>query len=433
MSLHRKAMSLNAKLLPLKVLPALLWLGLLSGAAQAQGAEKRLAVFEDVWRTINERYYDPQFNGVDWAAQRETFRDKAAAARDSAELYAVLRRMVGLLRDSHTRLFNAEEKSDWRKPRYLTVGVTVREIEGLAVVAAIEKGTEAERAGLAAGDVVLSVDGKPALELFNAKLAALTGSTPAVARMKAMAAIFDGAEGAPARVEWRDRQDKTRSAALPRFRRELTPTLRIKREAGVAVVSFEIFTADLALAFNRAWRNELRGIRGLVIDLRQNGGGDANAMAEIASSLLPAGLPLGVFTNRKGKAVFEPYTRGAMTWASDSIPRFEGPVALLTATRTASASEVFAGSLREAGRVRVVGESTCGCVLAINRHSLPDGGLLDLSVMDYRTAKGTRLEAKGVAPDEPVTPTRRDLLAGRDPALERALAFIAQEKAGSKQ
>ena len=396
-------------------------------AATRDATAQRLAVFEDVWRAVNEKYYDSNFNGVDWAAAREKYREQAAAARDESEFYAIMRRLVGSLRDSHTRLFTADEKSDWQRPRVLTAGLAAREIEGLPIVAAVEKDSAAARAGLAAGDVIVSVDGRPALEVFAARLPEQFGSTAAAVRARAMSGIFDGPEGSLVRVAWRDKNERLRSAALPRLRREREPKFIVKRERdGVSVVTFDIFTSAMALAFTRAWRDELHGTRGLVIDLRGNGGGDANAMTDIASAFLPVGTKLGTFTNRQGRTVLEPQTRDAMTWASDAITRFDGPVVILTATRTASAAEIFVAMLRETGRVKVIGAPTCGCVLAINRHALPDGGLLDLSVMDYRTARGTRLEGVGVAPDEIVNPTRRDLQTGRDPALERALSRLTK-------
>src|SRR5438067_306918 len=63
----------------------------------------RLAVFDDAWETVRERYYDPAFHGVDWEAERAEFRPLAAAAETTAELYGVLRRMLGSLHDAHTR------------------------------------------------------------------------------------------------------------------------------------------------------------------------------------------------------------------------------------------------------------------------------------------------------------------------------------------
>ncbi|MBC7930625.1 MAG: peptidase S41, partial [Rubrivivax sp.] len=106
-----------------------------------------------------------------------------------------------------------------------------------------------------------------------------------------------------------------------------------------------------------------------------------------------------------------------------------GRIILLTNARTASAAEVFAASLREAGRARVVGETTCGCVLGIRRrHQLPDGGVLDISEMNYHTAGGVRLEGRGLSPDEQITPTREDLRRGRDRAVELALEILKVRK-----
>src|SRR2546423_191672 len=53
--------------------------------------EGRLAVFDDVWETVRDRYYDPTLRGLDWDAEREKFRPLAAEAKTTAELYTVLR------------------------------------------------------------------------------------------------------------------------------------------------------------------------------------------------------------------------------------------------------------------------------------------------------------------------------------------------------
>ena len=62
------------------------------------------------------------------------------------------------------------------------------------------------------------------------------------------------------------------------------------------------------------------------------------------------------------------------------------------------------------------------------RYRLPDGGVLDVSEMDYHTAAGTRLEGAGLRPDVTVEPTREDLRHGRDRALERALEILQDAK-----
>jgi carboxyl-terminal processing protease len=126
--------------------------------------------------------------------------------------------------------------------------------------------------------------------------------------------------------------------------------------------------------------------------------------------------------DRSRRIQFEPHTRAAMLFAPDSIKSFRARVVVLTSERTSSAAEIFAAALREAGRAELIGQNTCGCVLAISRpHSLPDGGELDVSEMDYFTALGTRLEGAGLTPDEKITLNRQDLRAHRDTAIERAI------------
>src|SRR6185369_4082830 len=90
--------------------------------------EGRLIVFDDVWETIQERYYDASLNGINWQAKRTVFRPAAAKANSTQEFYELLRQMIGSLKDAHTRVYAPDEKFDWWNPRFMTVGLTVREI-----------------------------------------------------------------------------------------------------------------------------------------------------------------------------------------------------------------------------------------------------------------------------------------------------------------
>jgi carboxyl-terminal processing protease len=394
--------------------------------------EDHLAVFDDVWETVRDRYYDPEFHGVDWQAAREKFRPLAARARSTGELYGVLRRMLGSLRDPHTRVFAPDEKFDWRRPRFIGVGLSLREVGGLPVVVAVERGSEAERAGLRAGDVVSAVDDEPALELFARRLKEQAASPDAAStRFQVMARLFEGPHGSTVSVRWLGADGRERTTRLRREWRERDSSLRVRRVRGgeIGVVEFDIFTEEVASALVRSLDRELRGVRGLVVDLRYNGGGETEAMTEVASAFLPAGRSLGRFTDRRGRLQFEPHTRAALLFAPDRIKTFGGPVIILTSERTSSAAEIFVAALKEAGRATTVGQSTCGCVLAIRRqHALPDGGELSVSEMDYQTAAGARLEGSGLVPDELVTLDRQDLRARRDRAFERAVERLRPDR-----
>jgi carboxyl-terminal processing protease len=389
--------------------------------------EGRLAVFDDLWETIRDRYYDASFNGLDWEAERVRFRPLAADAKNSVEFYSVVRRMVGLLRDAHTRVYAPEEKFDWQHPRVVTTGVSVREVAGQPVIVSLERGSAAERAGMRVGDIIVSVDDRPALELFAERLKEVTGaSTDQSSRVRAMATLLSGPAASTVRIGWRGRDGRERVAVLRREWRDRTAKLIVEKlRADFFVVRFDAFTQAVALDFMRALQNGLRDARGLVLDLRNNGGGDAEAMTDVASIFLSPRIRLGRFTDRTGSIMVEPQTRSAMLLAAESIARFDGSLVLLTSERTASAAEIFVASIKEARRARLIGTSTCGCVLAIRRrHLLPDGGELDVSEMDYRTSRGMRLEGIGVAPDEMIMLDLADIRARRDRAIERALEVL---------
>jgi carboxyl-terminal processing protease len=335
--------------------------------------------------------------------------------------------MLGSLRDAHTRVYAPNERFDWQQPHFISVRLSVREVNGQAVAVAVERGSEAERAGIRAGDIITSVDGEPALEVFTRRLRDQTGaSTIAAARFRARATLFDGARDSLVRVGWRDAGRKEKFATLRREWSRRTAELRVRRVAGgYGVVELEAFTQAIALDFVRTFADRLRGARGIVIDLRNNGGGEAESMVEVASAFLPAGKSLGHFIDRTGRIRLEPQTRAAMLMAADSITRIDAPVVILTSERTSSAAEIFVAALKDARRATTLGTTTCGCVLAIRRrHILPDGGQLDVSEMDYRTASGARLEGVGIAPDEKIPLEIKDLRAGRDRALEQAIQFL---------
>jgi carboxyl-terminal processing protease len=106
-------------------------------------------------------------------------------------------------------------------------------------------------------------------------------------------------------------------------------------------------------------------------------------------------------------------------------------VAILVDSMSGSASECFTGSMQSIGRVRVFGQTTMGQALPALFDKLPNGDVMIHAYGDFVTGDGTRLEGRGVIPDEPTPMTREDLLAGRDRALDAALAWI--DVAGRKR
>jgi tricorn protease len=108
--------------------------------------------------------------------------------------------------------------------------------------------------------------------------------------------------------------------------------------------------------------------------------------------------------------------------APEPLTQTRLPLVVLVGERTSSAAEIFAAAVQTAKRGTIIGTETCGCVLAIrNPHALPDGGVLDVSELDYQTSEGRRLEQNGIKPDQTVLLQRKDLYSDRDPVMELAL------------
>lgn len=386
--------------------------------------EGRLAVFDDAWSSINERYYDGKFNAVDWSAQRTTFRSLAAAANSSEDFYSVLRRMIASLNDSHTRVYAPEEKFDWWRPRFVTTGIAVREVDGLPTVFEVERDSEPQRAGVRAGDLIETVNGKAALSLINLHLNNSLFFASGPSRYRAFATLFESPAGTSVEIRWKARNGNERSARFQSYWQQRELGLRIRRERGIAVIEIDAFTRPIVSDFARALKEKTNGAHGVILDLRRNGGGDAEAMADVASAFLRAGVGLGQFIGRDGSG-FTIATHSKSPFMPETITQIHVPLVLLASERTASAAEILIAALKTSRRASVIGTQTCGCVLAVRtRHLLPDGGLLDISELDYRTPEGDRLERNGIKPDETAVIQRADLYSGRDRAMELAIAKL---------
>ena len=386
--------------------------------------EGRLAVFDDVWETIEDHYYDPKFHGIDWQAKRALFRPAAARAGSSHEFYELLRQMIASLRDAHTRVYSPDEKFDWWNPRFVTVGLTMREVEGVPTVIYIEPGSPASRTDLRVGDAIVSIDDVPVAEFINRRLEASGLAHDPEARFRAVTSLFDGQPGTTVKVGWTSRNGKHKSAVLQRYWTQRLLGFNNQRKGNIAILRLDAFTQTVALDFSKSLPEVLDGAQGIVLDLRFNGGGDAEAMADVASLFLEDGINLGKFADRSG-ASFELQTFSKRLWRIPRMSSIKLPLVVLTSESTSSAAEILVAALQAKQRARVIGTETCGCVLAIrNRHALPDGGVLDVSEFDYRTAAGVRLEGSGIKPDTLMKLTRADIYSRRDAALELAKEIL---------
>src|SRR5215831_19318557 len=119
----------------------------------------RTKVFEEVWKIVNDNYYSTRFNGVNWNQIHARYRPQIESARDDQEFYAVLRRMIGELHDTHTRVSTPEERSYRERKEVVTVGVRVYEVDGKPTVIYVAPQSEADLGGVKPGMHVMAING----------------------------------------------------------------------------------------------------------------------------------------------------------------------------------------------------------------------------------------------------------------------------------
>jgi carboxyl-terminal processing protease len=396
-------------------------------------AAERAAIFDSVWQTVNDNYFDPTFGGKDWQAIGDEYRQKLAACQnDGTFWFRVLNPMLFELGVSHLAALPPELASELDHMTFATgsLGMDVRLLDGKAVVTLVVEGSPADEAGLRPGFVITSVDGWTLSDL-----AAESMQTPPDNErnrrgneIQGMRSLLYGETGTEVVVEYLDGSDRPQRAALQFAPRsgstcaQLDPLLppacaeiEVKRLAdGTGYLRFSGFL-EAALDGVLQALDDLHDAPALIIDLRGNPGGQFFVRKAIASQLVGEPKLFMRYQHRDG--LEEAYL--------DPVPDpYKGKVVILVDELSASSSEEFAGSLQALGRAMIVGSQTPGRCLVMNVAPLPNGGLLVYPYGQSQTPDGRVLEDNGVVPDIEVALDRRQLLQGIDAQLQAALSYV---------
>ncbi len=178
--------------------------------------------------------------------------------------------------------------------------------------------------------------------------------------------------------------------------------------AYIQITEFDLVTTgQFESAYNQA---KAEGMKGLIIDLRSNPGGNLSTVCDISRMLLPKGMI--VYTEDKyGKR--EEYT-------CNGENRIEVPLVVLTNGYSASASEILAGAVKDYGIGKLVGTTTFGKGIVQKVIDLSDGSAIKLTVSSYFTPKGNNIHGIGVEPDVEVQFDAELYKNGTDNQLEKA-------------
>jgi len=400
---------------------------------RAEQAELHLATFDRAWELVRDRHFDPGLGGVDWNAVRDELRPRMAEAGSRQAAREVLRAMVARLGQSHFALLPAEALESAAYAREAgSAGVDLVLLGGKALVRDVAAGSPAERAGVRPGWELVRVDGTGIAPLLAAAAKKLPeGPGKRMKTTEAAARLLHGPLGARRRLELVDGEGRRVEAVLdlarPPGRLVQTGNLpaayvrleveRLPGDIGLLALDAFVDPPHVMRGLNEAMESFLSA-RGLVVDLRGNGGGLPEMVTGLLGWLTPRRLEIGRMVTREKRMRVEVTPRRRS---------FAGPVAVLIDERCVSGAELFAHAARFLPNARLFGLPTAGAVQGGAIERLPDGDGLMFPFSDFRTPAGESLEGVGVPPDVVVEATREDLLAGVDPALDAALAWISTQ------
>ena len=394
----------------------------------AEQKQANLASFETVWTTIRDKHWETKPGGLDWEAIHAEYRPRVEAAPTTEAARAIMREMIGRLKQTHFAIFPAAVyrvlDSDGSGDGW--PGFEARVLDGRVIVTNVYQ----PRSNVKTGWEVLQSNG-----VDLAPLVAKAQTDPAVHEVqleRAVAARLSGQVGAVRSMVFADQNN----ARVPLDVKLLPPRgefsgfgnlppqpvwFESKKLDNTGYIRFNIFLdlVHVMQEFGDAVQ-QCAHCDGIVIDLRGNPGGiGAMAMGMAGWLVRQNGERLGVM-----------YMRGATLnfFINPRAQAFEGPVAVLVDGSSASTSEIFAGGLKDLGRARIFGTRTAAAALPSVITRLPNGDGFQYAVANYISEGGKALEGNGVIPDVEVKLTREALLAGHDTVVDAALDWIRKQK-----
>ena len=282
---------------------------------------------------------------------------------------------------------------------YITTNLTA----GYVQVSKLIKNTPAAESGLEPGDYIYMVDGEDMYE---------KESSYVVSKIK-------GEEGSYVTITViRDGVDEPIDVSVMRAKIE-SPTVEYEMyDNGVAYIQISEFDDVTTSQFEEAYGEAINeGMKGLILDLRSNPGGNLQTVVDIARDLLPEGLI--VYTEDKYGKTTE--------YTCDGTNEIQVPMVCLINGYSASASEILSGAIKDYGIGTLMGTTTYGKGIVQKIVSLSDGSAIKLTISRYFTPNGNYIHKVGIEPDIEVEYDADAYKEGIDNQLEAAKEYIAEQ------
>lgn len=334
-------------------------LAVLPGAsAVAAPSEANVKTLVEIYTTLNESHY--------------------THPNEELLLQGAIKGMLQVVGDPFTNYMSPSEYANFMgavENQYAGIGVVLEPGEdGTLTIAQVYPGTPGEKAGLQAGDVIVAVGE--------------TAVTPA--NVEAMPAQVRGAAGTQVTLQVKRGEAAPVAYVVTRAAIQLPTVNAVDLGGGITYLQIYTFgektAQEVSVALAQANK---QGVKGLVIDLRSNGGGHVLAALQIADMLLSKGL---ILTVHDENGLAHPLLADPAAFPAV-------PVAVLVDQGSASASEMLAGALQQNGRAKLVGSRTFGKGTMQAAEELPNGGYLKVSVDQWVLADGKSPDHVGLTPD----------------------------------
>ena len=325
---------------------------------------------------------------------------------------AIYKAVMDSLGDPYSIYYTEEEYNSFLESSsgsYCGIGVVVQQNMQTGIVTAVRpyQNCPGYEAGIRPGDLILAVDGTD-----------ITGMD-----LNAAVALIRGEEGTSVTITLQRDEEKFDVEVTRRQIDVETVTYRMLDD-NIGYIQVDEFDEVTAKQFSEALDTLIdQGMEALVIDIRNNPGGLLNVVVDMLDEILPEGVIVSV-KDKNGKT--EEYR-------SDAETKLDVPLAVLVNGNSASASEIFAGAVKDYGVGTIVGTTTFGKGIVQTIFSLNDGTGMKLTIEDYYTPSGNSIHKIGVSPDVEIDLPDElkvlvDIPEDEDTQLQKAIEILKEQK-----
>lgn len=273
------------------------------------------------------------------------------------------------------------------------IGIEITDLSGVVKITEVIKNNQAEKAGLKKDDIIISIDD---IEVAELPIDNITKLLKGKAGTKVKIGII------------RENQEEPIYFDIVREPLVITPVEYRELETGIGYIKINEFNNNALIAVKTALRQfDAKNIKNIIFDVRDNPGGYLNTVSEMLQLLVPRG-PIFHTRDSKGRKTTE--------YSYNNNPKYK--LAVLTNENSASASEIFAGAIKERRVGVVIGSQTFGKGTVQNIMETPNGGAIKLTVAEYFTPQMNRVNEVGITPNIIIDPYNKE---ETDLVLERAV------------